>query len=274
VPRLGSTCLVAALAAVVTPAAPAAGGRWVTPAAGVSATGQPEVLFTFDDGPSAKTTGKVLDTLAARGLRAIFFMTGNHFQAKDPKAAQALMTRVLEDGHIVANHTVTHQQLCAVKEERAAWEIDHARVVLERESGMPVPWFRAPYGAWCPRLEGMVGARALRHFYWDIDPQEWRTRNAKLTVKKVTWALKRLRGRAVVLLHDTKPATALALPEILEWIDAENARRTKLGQPTIRIVDGSDLARELLGEQTIVEARALVDDLAGGLAGGLAASLP
>lgn len=255
-------------------AAPARAGNWPTPAAGGSQSGDPEVLLTFDDGPHHKTTGKVLDVLKARGLSAVFFLTGDHFEKGNADKPRALVKRMLAEGHVIANHTMTHAQLCSVKPEAAAWEIDEARAVLEQEAGMPVPWFRAPYGAWCPRLVGQLGERGITHFYWDIDPQEWRTGSTKATEKRVTWALRRLQGRAILLMHDTKTATVKALPKILDWIDAENAKRVKEGRRPIRILGAPAYARELLGEDTIAEARALADDALGGLARGLASALP
>jgi chitooligosaccharide deacetylase len=265
---------VAVLVVVALLGANARAGNWATPAGGGSVSGDPEVLLTFDDGPSHRTTGKVLDTLKARGLSAVFFLTGDHFERDNADRPRALVKRMLAEGHVIANHTMSHEQLCAAKPEAAAWQIDQARTLLEREAGMPVPWFRAPYGAWCPRLVEQLGERGITHFYWDIDPQEWRTNSAKATEKRVTWALRRLQGRAVLLMHDTKAATVKALPKILDWIDAENARRAKDGQRPIRIVDAHAYARELIGEDAITEARALADDALAALAGGLASALP
>ncbi len=254
--------------------APARAGNWITPAAGTSTSGGPEVIFTFDDGPSPKTTGKVLDTLAKHGVQAVFFQLGEHFTREDPSKARALVDRMIDEGHIIANHSTTHAQLCAGKPEATAWQIDRAEKLLEQEAGMPVPWIRAPYGAWCPRLVQMFGERGLQHFYWDIDPQEWRTNNAKKTQWIVSWGLKRLKGRAVVLMHDIKWATVFALPKILEWLDAENARRAAAGEPTIRVVSGADYAAELLGLDRIAAARELADDAIAGLARALASTLP
>ncbi len=266
--------LVTLVALLTLTIAPARAGNWPTPAAGESTSGGPEVIFTFDDGPSPKTTAKVLDTLAAHHIQAVFFMLGEHFTREDPTKVRALMKRIVADGHIVANHSVTHAQLCAGKPEATAWQIDRAEQILEQESGMPVPWFRAPYGAWCPRLVRMFEERALTHFYWDIDPQEWRTGNAKLTQWKVTWAMKRLKGRAMVLMHDIKWATVIALPKILEWLDTENARRAAAGEPQIRVISGADYAAELYGEDKVAAAHALADDVVSGLAAALASTIP
>ena len=120
----------------------------------------------------------------------------------------------------------------------------------------------------------IVEERGLTHFYWDIDPQEWRTGNAKMTQWKVTWAMKRLKGRAMILMHDIKWATVVALPKILEWLDAENARRAAAGEPQIRVISGADYAQELFGKDRVEAARTLADDVASGLAAALASTIP
>lgn len=270
--RTNSLAAVTAAWALVV-AAPAHAG-WKTPAGGPSASGDPEVVLTFDDGPGLRPTTAVLDTLAARDIQAVFFLVGRWFERGGADRARATLARMLREGHVIASHSMTHPNLCRGDEAAAAAEIDDARRVLEREARMPVPWFRAPFGAHCARLPRLLDARGITHWYWDIDPQEWKTGSAKLTEQRVIAKLKRLTGRAVVLLHDTKAATARALPKILDWIDAENARRLAAGKRPIRIVDAPQLARERLGEARLAEARALAEDAATALATGLASALP
>jgi peptidoglycan/xylan/chitin deacetylase (PgdA/CDA1 family) len=233
---------VAALALAVS--TPARAG-WVTPAAGPSATGDPEVVLTFDDGPNPQTTPRVLDTLRAHHLHAIFFLVGDRL-APDTPAAHELVARMISEGHIVANHTVSHQQLCAVNAERGAMEIDDAAATISGIAGMKTPWFRSPYGAYCPRLEAMLAERNLTHFYWDIDSQEWRHNNAKRAIAYITASFARLQGRSVLLMHDTKTATVRALPKILDWLDAENKKRAESTRRPIRIVEPSTVAMEMV----------------------------
>jgi peptidoglycan/xylan/chitin deacetylase (PgdA/CDA1 family) len=249
------------------------GAGWPSPVAGPSASGDPEILFTFDDGPNPRTTPAVLDTLAAHHIHAVFFMTADHFM-KDPDAARPVLERILREGHVIGNHTVNHTDLCVDPPEVAAWEIDTARATLEAETHMPVRWFRTPYGSYCPRVEQQLADRGLRNFFWEIDAQEWRTNSAKLTIKRITWSLAHLHDRAVVLMHDTKLATVIALPKILDWLDAENAKRVAAGQRPIRIIDAPTYARETLGDDAVGEAKSLAKDVADGLAGGLASALP
>lgn len=223
----------------------AAAERWPQPAAGESASGGPEVVFTFDDGPNPRTTPQILDELARRKIQAVFFLTGKMVGNRN-RHVPALIRRIVREGHVIASHTMDHKDLCRVAELEAVADVDAGRTAIEQAAGVPTAWFRAPYGARCEQLERMLAERHLVHFHWDLDPQEWKHRDARRIVRYVTRELARRPGRNVLLLHDIKPATVHALPQILDWIDAENARRARAREPTIQIVQAPALAAEQL----------------------------
>ncbi len=271
-------------AAVAVALIPAAGARtppWPTPALGDSRSGDPEVLFTFDDGPAPKHTGKVLDTLRDHGVHAIFFLVGRHLRGKEAESGQAVVQRILAEGHQVGNHTADHVHLCQGKVDRADKQIDENARLIEDASDLPSAWFRAPYGDHCKRLVGQLAKRDLHHVHWDIDPQEWKTHDATVAKNHVIRHLRNLRGRAVLLMHDIHPETAKALPGILDWIKQENVRREKKGDRPIRILDPADLALEQLAPGTVAFLTDMAADLRGfaprlvaDLAGPLAPPVP
>ena len=222
---------------------------WDQPAAGESASGDIEVLLTFDDGPNPVTTPQVLDILAARNLKAVFFLVGNMVNNENKKIP-LIIARILREGHVIANHTQTHSDLCRGKglpgEEKAIKDVDVGKATIEHASGITVQWFRAPYGVRCDRLDKMLEERHIHHFHWDLDPQEWKHGNVDRTVKYVTGEFARAHGRAVLLLHDIKAVTVKALPQILDWVDQENTKRAKSRKRKIRFLSPSALAIEQL----------------------------
>ena len=237
--------IVAALCA--TASRPVIAG-WPRPAGGPSSSGQPEVLFTFDDGPHETHTASILDTLQKHGVKAIFFWVGQRVGAgKRVDERQELVHRAVREGHLVANHTMTHPNLCQLKAAEAAAEIDDNARIYSALSGLPQILFRTPYGAHCKRLKRMLAERQLDHLHWDIDPQEWSDHDAERTAKFIIRHLDRMTDREVVIMHDTHKVTARALPKVLDWLAAENARRKERGDvPPIRILSGSDLVLERL----------------------------
>jgi peptidoglycan/xylan/chitin deacetylase (PgdA/CDA1 family) len=235
-----------AIAGAVAGMSEARAGRWPQPAAGSSASGAPEIIFTFDDGPHRKYTATILDELDRRGIKAIFFWVGHRVTRGGGMEEQiSLVHRAVREGHLIANHTIDHTNLCQVKRDEAAREIDDNRRIYEQLSGLPIILFRSPYGARCNQLVSMLEERSMQHMHWDIDPQEWEHHSAERVAEYMIRKLKYLDGRAIVLMHDTKPASAKALPEVLDWIEKENQRRIeKGGKLPIRILSGSDLLAE------------------------------
>ncbi len=225
-----------------------------SPAAGNSRSGRPEVLFTFDDGPHPTRTQKILNTLAEHRVESLFFWVGNRVgnQSRLP-----IVNRTLAAGHLVGNHTVSHPHLCSISKRRARREIDRNQKIYTRLTGTAPLFFRAPYGDNCRTLRTLLAKRKMTHLHWDIDPQEWELNSTDETTNKVIRKLQRLRGRAVVLMHDTHIVTVRALPKILEWIEKVNKRRPP--RRRIKIISPRDLLLEAspwlqfcgdLGEQT------------------------
>jgi peptidoglycan/xylan/chitin deacetylase (PgdA/CDA1 family) len=239
---------------------------WPTPAAGESESGDPEVIFTFDDGPHETWSARILDTLAAHHVSAIFYWVGhridNHRRdTKKREVRRVLVQRAISEGHLIGNHTVNHLHLCHARTDAAA-EIDENDRLYQDAAELPIVMFRTPYGDHCKRVVDLLAERGLTHMHWDIDPREWMGLSAEGAAASVIARLRRLQGRAVILMHDTKGQSATALPHILDWIEAENARRRQSGKRPIRILSGSDLIIEresgplwLWGEDTAMGAR-------------------
>ena len=236
-----------ALALLFLLAPPAFGEGWPQPAMGDSASGDVEIIFTFDDGPNPNTTPLVLDILKEHHIQAVFFLVGRQITEGSGKVP-AVIKRIVDEGHIIGNHTMNHADLCRKKtsDDKAIYEIDHGKQVIENAAKIPVGWFRAPYGVRCARVDQMLAERRITHFHWDLDPQEWKHGNLDRTVKYVTGELSHAHGRDVLLMHDIKEVTVKALPIILQWVDDENAKRARSHKHKIRFLQPSLLAIELM----------------------------
>jgi peptidoglycan/xylan/chitin deacetylase (PgdA/CDA1 family) len=82
-------------------------------------TNQPYLAMTFDDGPSAEYTPRLLDLLKARHLKATFFLVG-----KNVEAHPDLVRRIIAEGHEVGDHTWDHPQLSKLSDAQATDEVE------------------------------------------------------------------------------------------------------------------------------------------------------
>lgn len=210
------------------------------PAAPAPSAPGPEVLFTFDDGPAVDKTPKILDILDRYGIKAVFFINGWHLTGKGIRAeeAKAVLREAQRRGHAIGNHTIHHRFLCGRYDtKQATAEIEGNADLIQEATGVRPELFRTPYGAHCKELKALLAGLGIKAIGWNIDPQDWRVRSAPKIEAYVQQELRRLRGRAILLLHDVQPATVVALPRILDWIQAENVRRLAIGEPPIKIID-------------------------------------
>ena len=199
-----------------------------------------ELVLSFDDGPDLKFTPLVLDELDRRGLKAIFFITGHRVVGDHPEdlARRELLQKIAAHGHLVANHTMSHRNLCRDLDEVPA-EIDANAEVIAAATGVRPLLFRAPYGARCRSLEAALAERELVSVGWNLDPQDWRNPSSEEILAYLEARLRRLEGRGILLLHDTHPASVFALGPLLDWIARENLRAVAEHRPPIVMRDYS-----------------------------------
>jgi peptidoglycan/xylan/chitin deacetylase (PgdA/CDA1 family) len=201
-----------------------------------------ELLLSFDDGPDLRGTPLILDELDRRGLKAIFFVTAWRLTGDRPEdiARRDLVRKIARHGHLVANHTMTHKNLCENPTEQSI-EIDGAAEIVAQTTGVRPLLFRAPYGANCHSLSAALEARDLPNVRWNLDPQDWKSDDSKEIFGYLTQRLSHLEGRGILLLHDTHLASVNALPAVLDWIARENHRAVSESRAPITLVDYSVL---------------------------------
>jgi peptidoglycan/xylan/chitin deacetylase (PgdA/CDA1 family) len=209
-----------------------------------------ELLLSFDDGPDLRGTPLILDELDRRGIKAIFFVTGGRLSGDRPEdvARRDLVRKIARHGHLVANHTMTHKNLCQNPTAQAG-EIDEAATIVEQVTGVKPLLFRAPYGAVCASLLASLEARELPNVRWNLDPQDWKSDSEPEIFHYLTQKLSHLEGRGILLLHDTHLASVNALPAVLDWIARENHRALRESRPPITLIDYA----ALLPERTVPE---------------------
>jgi peptidoglycan/xylan/chitin deacetylase (PgdA/CDA1 family) len=197
-----------------------------------------ELLLSFDDGPDLKGTPLILEELDRRGLKAIFFVSGGRCVGTRPEdlARRDLLRKIASHGHLVANHTLSHRNLCANPGDQAN-EIDDNSEIIAQATGVRPSLFRAPYGAFCRSLEAALDAREMVDIGWNLDPQDWKNNTPDRVFNYLIGKLSHLQGRGILLMHDTHAASVHALPQILDWLTRENRRAVKEGRPPIQLID-------------------------------------
>jgi peptidoglycan/xylan/chitin deacetylase (PgdA/CDA1 family) len=202
---VASVALVASLVGWTSVAAPPAAAAPGTCPAG-------DVAVTFDDGPAAVHTARVLDVLAEYRLRATFFVTGSRVVQRP-----AVIARMADEGHEVANHTYDHDRLTDLTDADIRRTVDRTDRAIRTAGAPALRLVRPPGGATTARVQDVLARAGYGHVTWTIDPQDWRTTATTAGIR--SHVLSRLHAGAIVLLHDgsaNAPDMIAALPGILE----------------------------------------------------------
>lgn len=168
------------------------------------------VALTFDDGPHPACTERLLDGLKERGVRATFFVIGENAD-REPQ----LVARAAAEGHLVGNHTYSHVKLTDCSEEESLREVSRTNELLYQITGSVTEYIRPPFGLWSRLLEESF---PLRVVLWDVDPMDWKHRDADYIVREVLCAVE---DGSIILLHDIYETSVDAALRIVDKLQAE-----------------------------------------------------
>ena len=177
------------------------------------------VALTFDAGASGAPTPAVLDALKSAGLHVTFFLTGKWCERNE-----ALVKRIHDGGHEIANHTYSHPDLRELTDEAIKEQIEKTDEIVLRITGEHcAPYLRPPYGGRDKRVIRIASEAGNRTVYWSLD--SWDSFKKGITSREIRErVLDRVQGGDVVLLHCGSQATADALPELIRELEARGYR--------------------------------------------------
>lgn len=171
------------------------------------------IALTFDDGPHAQVTPRVLRILKEYEAKATFYMLGNQVEYYP-----SLVKQIQEEGHELGNHTKSHKDLTHLGPVQIREEIESASKNIHLASLHYPLSLRPPYGAFNETIKEISKELNLPIIMWSVDSLDWQSRNTKAINQEV---MKQVHPGAIVLLHDIHPTTADALPTLLQNLKDE-----------------------------------------------------
>lgn len=174
----------------------------------------PYIAMTFDDGPSAKLTPKLLDLLAAHHIKATFFLIGEN-AAEYPD----IVAREVKEGHEVANHSWSHPNFGKMSDDGIRSQIRKTDDAIKSAIGNSPTLLRPPYGSITARQKKWINQEfGYKIVLWDVDPLDWRRPGPNVVCNRI---VKNTRAGSIVLAHDIHPGTIEAMPCVLKELEAK-----------------------------------------------------
>ena len=171
-----------------------------------------KVLYlTFDCGYENGYTEKILDVLKEKNVNAAFFCT-----LPQVKENPELIRRMIDEGHVVGNHSVTHPSFAEITTEQMTKEIRTMEDYLKENFNYSEPYFRFPKGEYTDTAIQTVNSLGYSCVFWSLAYADWDLNNQKGEQYAYEKVVSRLHPGAVILLHSVSPDNANALSRIIE----------------------------------------------------------
>ncbi len=172
---------------------------------------QKVLYLTFDCGYENGYTSKILDVLKEKNVNAAFFCT-----LPQVKENPDLIKRMIDEGHIVGNHSVTHPSFAEISVEEMKAEITGMDSYLRENFNYSEPYFRFPMGEYSETALDVVGSLGYTSVFWSLAYADWDLDSQKGKQFAYETVISRLHPGAVILLHSVSPDNAAALTDIID----------------------------------------------------------
>ena len=171
------------------------------------------IALTFDDGPSGAITEKLLDGLAARNVKATFFLCGYRIETF-PEIAQ----RMAEEGHELGLHSNRHDYMQHMTKEEALDDLAECQSILTESTGVSARLFRPPGGLYSQALLAASRELGLSVVFWSVDPHDW---DKEKSSQVLPYVLSHASAGDIILMHDL---TEHSVSAALSFIDTMYAK--------------------------------------------------
>ena len=187
-------------------------------------SGEKVLYLTFDAGYENGNTPMILDALKKHQVPAAFFVVGNYLETSPD-----LVKRMVQEGHIVANHTYHHLDMSKISSKEAFQkELTDLEALYKEITGQEMPkYYRPPQGKYSKGNLTMAKELGYTTFFWSLAYVDWYQDQQPTKEEAFSKLLGRIHPGAVVLLHSTSSTNAEILDELLtKWKEMGYTFRT------------------------------------------------
>jgi peptidoglycan-N-acetylmuramic acid deacetylase len=182
------------------------GGNWLL-------DDEKSICLTFDEGYENGFTPSILDTLKEKNVKAIFFVTYD-FAKDNPD----LIQRMIDEGHIVANHTYRHYTMDEQTQEVQTEEVTYLHKYIQEEFNYTMSYFRFPKGEFSQQSLAVVNDLGYKSVFWSYAYADWDTDNQPNSDEALQSICESTHPGEIMLLHAVSQTNADILPSVIDDI--------------------------------------------------------
>ena len=171
------------------------------------------VYLTFDEGYEAGYTPQILDILKENNVKAAFFITGHYLNTKPE-----LVKRMIDEGHIVGNHTVNHPSMPDLDNEKLKDEVARLHIAVFEKFGYEMKYLRPPKGEFSQKTLYLTKSLGYTTVMWSFAYDDWDENKQGREDYAKAKILSNTHNGEVILLHANSKDNTNILNEIINEI--------------------------------------------------------
>lgn len=177
----------------------------------IKGNSEKKIYLTFDQGYENGCTAPILNTLKEKKVSAVFFVTYDYAK-RNPE----LIKRMINEGHIIGNHSYKHISMPEAEPHRAVEEIVKLHEYIKKEFNYEMILFRPPMGEFSEQTLEISKQLGYKTIFWSFAYKDWDTTNQPLESKSLNKLVDRLHNGAIYLLHAVSKTNASILPSFID----------------------------------------------------------
>lgn len=175
-----------------------------------------KVYLTFDEGYENGYTPQILDVLKEKGVSAVFFITLSY-----AKAEPDLVRRMINEGHVLGNHSARHPNMAGISMDAAYNEVADLHNYISENFGYDMYLFRPPEGAFSERTLALLQKMGYRTVCWSFAYADWDPDNQQDHQVAFDRITKSIHDGEIFLLHAVSSTNTAILGDVIDHVRAE-----------------------------------------------------
>lgn len=171
------------------------------------------IYLTFDQGYEAGYTPQILATLKENNVNATFFITA-HYLNTQPE----LVKQMIDEGHIVGNHTVNHKSMPSLIEQQITSEVMDLHKTIYEKFGYEMKYIRPPMGEFSEKTLSVTNSLGYRTVMWSFAYEDWNEDKQPDETQAKQKILDNVHNGEIMLLHGNSKTNTNILGDIIKEI--------------------------------------------------------
>ena len=174
------------------------------------------IYLTFDLGYEAGYTSKILDALKQNNVKGTFFVTAHYVNT-----ASGLVKRMIDEGHIVGNHTVNHKSMPSLSDDELTTEVMKLHQVIYEKYNYEMKYMRPPKGEFSERTLSLCEKLGYKTIMWSFAYVDWKENKQPSEEEAMQKIIPNLHNGEIMLLHATSKTNADIMDKMIKRVQEE-----------------------------------------------------